>query len=155
MLSSYPYLEIYRGRDFLFSSMAGYSNTPLLKKLGIKPDSNIILQNEPINYFDLLSPISEGVNLLTKTTNEKVDFIHLFVLERSVFEKEFLILKKKMKKDGMMWISWPKKASKVQTDLSDAIIRDFGLANGLVDVKVCAVDDVWTGLKFVYRIKDR
>ena len=62
---------------------------------------------------------------------------------------------KKMKKEGMMWVSWPKKASKVQTDLSDASIRDFGLANGLVDVKVCAVDDIWTGLKFVYRVKDR
>ena len=135
--------------------MAGYSNTPLLKKLGIKPYTKIIIQNEPMYYFELISPISEGVSLLMKSTNEKVDFIHLFVCERSVFEKEFLILKKKMKKEGMMWVSWPKKASKVQTDLSDASIRDFGLANGLVDVKVCAVDDIWTGLKFVYRVKDR
>ncbi len=135
--------------------MAGYSRTPLLQKLGIKPDYKVIIQNEPANYFDLLSLIPERVSLLKKTTKDKVDFIHLFVSERKIFEKEFITLKDTMKKDGMMWISWPKKASKVQTDLEETIIREFGLENGLVDVKICAVSDIWSGLKFVYRLKDR
>lgn len=85
----------------------------------------------------------------------ELDFIHLFVKDQKTFSKEFIRSKKQLKKDGMMWISWPKKASKVPTDLDENIIRDFGLKNGLVDVKVCAIDDVWSGLKFMFRIKDR
>jgi hypothetical protein len=135
--------------------MAGYSGTPLLKKLGIKPDFRIILQNAPSPYLDWLSPLPEGIKIVKKSAKDDIDFTHLFVLKRSVFEKEFLIFKKNLKKDGMMWISWPKKSSKVPTDLDENIIREFGLANGLVDVKVCAVNEVWSGLKFVYRTKDR
>ena len=135
--------------------MAGYSGTPLLKKLGIKPGSKIILQNEPDHYLDLISPVPEGVKFLNKTLKNDIDFIHLFVLDKKIFEREFKSLKKTLSKEGVMWISWPKKASKVPTDLDENIIREFGLANGLVDVKVCAVDEVWSGLKFVYRTKDR
>ena len=135
--------------------MAGYSETPLLKKLGIKPDFKIILQNEPPLYLDWLSPLPDGVKIVKKSTKDDVDFVHLFVLQRKAFEKEFIVFKKNLKKDGMMWVSWPKKASKVPTDLDENIIREFGLANGLVDVKVCAVDDIWSGLKFMYRTKDR
>ena len=142
-------------RDFLFLGMAGYSETPLLKKLGIKPGFRIILQNEPSHYLDWLSPLPDEVELVKKSDKNDIDFVHLFVLQRKIFEKEFKSFKKNLKKDGMMWISWPKKSSKVPTDLDENIIREFGLANGLVDVKVCAVDDVWSGLKFVYRTKDR
>jgi len=85
----------------------------------------------------------------------EVDFIHVFVKESKVFQKEFLYCKKHLKKTGMLWISWPKKASKVATDLDENVIRDFGLEAGLVDVKVCAVDEVWSGLKFMFRLKDR
>lgn len=140
---------------FLFLDMAGYSGTPLLKKLGIKPDFKIILQNEPRQYLDWLNPLPEDVTIIKKSTKDDIDFVHIFVLQRKVFEKEFKAFKKNLKKDGMMWVSWPKKSSKVPTDLDENIIREFGLSNGLVDVKVCAVDDVWSGLKFVYRTKDR
>jgi len=142
------------GRDFLFLGMAGYSGTPLLKKLGIKPDFKIVLRNEPAAYLDWISPLPQGVSVIKKVAKD-VDFVHLFVVQRKLFEKEFIGHRNCLKKDGMMWISWPKKASKVPTDLDENIIREFGLANGLVDVKVCAVDEVWSGLKFVYRTKDR
>lgn len=135
--------------------MAGYSSTPLLKKLGIKPDFKIILQNEPPLYLEWLSPLPEGVAIVKKSQKDDVDVVHLFVLQRKIFEKEFKTFKKNLKKDGMMWISWPKKSSKVPTDLDENVIREYGLSNGLVDVKVCAVDEVWSGLKFVYRTKDR
>ncbi len=135
--------------------MAGYSGTLLLKKLGIKEGYHCAVVNEPDAYWGWLSPLPEGVKTKSKASKESLDFVHLFVKEMSVFEKEFIKYKAALKKDGMMWISWPKKASKVTTDLDEGKIRDFGLANGLVDVKVCAVDEVWSGLKFVFRVKDR
>lgn len=134
--------------------MAGYSNTPLQKKLGIKEGMNLCVLYAPANYFDLISPLPEKTVVRKKTSGE-LDFEHLFVTEFKVFKKEFITCKKHLKKTGMLWVSWPKKASKVSTDLDENIIRDFGLANGLVDVKVCAVDEVWSGLKFVFRLKDR
>ena len=91
---------------------------------------------------------------MKKTTSE-IDFIHLFVTQFEDFQARYKSTKKILKKDGMMWISWPKKSSGVATDLDENIIRDFGLKNGLVDVKVCAIDDVWSGLKLVIRLKDR
>lgn len=132
--------------------MAGYSGTPLAKKLGIKDGYKCIAIGESKNYFDLLSPLPD---VKFMKTGKDVDFIHIFTTEFKVFSKQFLASKKLLKKDGMIWISWPKKSSKVETDLDENIIRDFGLANGLVDVKVCAVDDTWSGLKFVYRLSDR
>ncbi len=133
--------------------MAGYSGTPLLKKLGIKPGYKMIIINEPKAYWEWLSPLPQGADVKAKTG--EVDFIHLFVKEKKVFEKEFLKNKKCLKKEGMLWISWPKKSSKVLSDLDETIIREFGIKNGLVDVKVCAVDETWSGLKFMFRLKDR
>lgn len=132
--------------------MAGYSNTPLIKKLGIKPGFVCSVANEPHEYWNWLSPLPEGVKV---TRSGKADFIHVFVKDRVAFQKYFSDAKKRMTKDGMLWISWPKKASKIETDLNENIIREFGLKNGLVDVKVCAVDEVWSGLKFVFRLADR
>jgi hypothetical protein len=132
--------------------MAGYSGTPLLKKLGIKPGFACVVSQAPKDYWDWLSPLPEKVKVVK---SGEADFIHLFVKERVVFETQFQENKKRLKKEGMMWISWPKKSSKVPTDLDENIIRDFGLKNGLVDVKVCAVDEIWSGLKFVYRLTDR
>lgn len=111
-----------------------------------------LVVGEPSHYWDLVSPLPEGV-IVTKTGT--IDFVHVFVKDQKSFQREFLSLKKKLSKAGMMWVSWPKKASGVATDLAENIIRDFGLTNGLVDVKVCAVDEVWSGLKFVYRLADR
>ncbi len=134
---------------------AGYSGTPLLKKLGIKSGFSIRVIHEPEAYWDWISPLPEETKVLARAKKEGADFIHLFSKEKKKFEKEFLKLKAELKKDGMLWVSWPKKSSKVASDLDENIIRDFGLANGLVDVKVCAVDEVWSGLKFMYRVKDR
>lgn len=134
--------------------MAGYSGTPLVKKLGIKTGAAIFTYQEPGEYYDWVAPLPENVKVKNQLAGE-LDFIHLFVKDQKTFEREFLKSKKYLKKDGQLWISWPKKSSKVPTDLDENIIRDFGLANGLVDVKVCAVDDVWSGLKFVVRVKDR
>jgi hypothetical protein len=128
--------------------MAGYSGTPLVKKLGIKEGMRCLAVDQPKNYFGLL-----GVKFTR--ADKDLEFIHVFATEFKVFSKLFLSNKKLLKKDGMMWISWPKKSSKVPTDLDENVIRDFGLKNGLVDVKVCAVDDIWSGLKFVYRLSDR
>jgi hypothetical protein len=134
--------------------MAGYSGTPLVKKLGIKPESTLFLLNAPDEYFDWVTPLPKGVTVKAKLSG-KLDFIHLFVTDFKVFTQAFAKSQKFLNDDGMMWISWPKKSSKVQTDLDENIIRDFGLEKGLVDVKVCAVDETWSGLKFVVRVKDR
>lgn len=135
--------------------MAGYSATPLLRKLGIKAGHRLLVINPPDAYWDWLSPLPEGVTALEKPGKTPLDFCHVFVRERKVFEKEALRLKKSLKPNGMIWVSWPKKASKVPTDLDENVIRDFALKNGLVDVKVCAVDETWSGLKLVIPVKDR
>ena len=134
--------------------MAGYSGTPLQKKLGLKPGYRIYILQPPEGYFKWISPLPADVEVLKKLSGE-IDFIHLFVKEKKIFHSEFVKSKGHLKKDGMLWISWPKKSSKVLTDLDENVIREFGLQEGLVDVKVCAVDEVWSGLKFVFRVKDR
>ena len=134
--------------------MAGYSNTPLIRKLGIKEGYRAYVLQPPAHYFDWLSPLPDDIQFRS-TLAGTFDFIHLFVTEEPVFRREFLKAKKHLAKSGMLWVSWPKKASKVATTLDENKVRDFGLLNGLVDVKVCAVDEVWSGLKFVFRLVDR
>jgi hypothetical protein len=135
--------------------MAGYSGTPLQKKLGIKPGFEMAVFNESTDYWDLIAPLPEKIKVVKKPKAGSIDFAHIFVKEMKVFEKEFARYRDYLKKDGMLWVSWPKKASKVVTDLDETKVREFGLKNGLVDVKVCAVDEVWSGHKFVYRLNDR
>lgn len=134
---------------------AGYSGTPLIKKLGIKPGFAILIKNAPTEYWDWIAPLPEDLTVVQRSRKEGVDFIHLFVKQRKLFEKEFVKVKNQLRKTGMLWVSWPKKSSKVPSDLDETIIRKYGLSKGLVDVKVCAVDETWSGLKFMYRIKDR
>jgi len=135
--------------------MAGYSSTPLRNKLGIKPGYKLFIIHSPDSYWDWLAPLPEGIEIVKKAGTGGVDFIHGFYRERKTFEKEFPAYKKCLVKNGILWISWPKKSSNVITDLDENKIREYGLKNGLVDVKVCAVDEVWSGLKFVFRAKDR
>jgi len=134
--------------------MAGYSQTPLIRKLGIREGFCCYLFQTPAAYFQWISPLPTGVEVKEVLIGE-FDFIHLFVSDRISFEKEFSRCQKHLKQTGMLWISWPKQSSRVPTDLVENLIRDFGLDRGLVDVKVCAVDDIWSGLKFVVRAKDR
>jgi len=134
--------------------MAGYSGTPLAKKLGIKKDSKIVLVNPPNNYLELLAPIPDGVKLLPRVTND-TDLVHIFSTNKEELRsrlRDFLI---KLKRDGMIWVSWPKKAAKVPTDITEDTIREIALPLGLVDIKVCAVDHTWSGLKLVIRKENR
>ena len=131
----------------------GYSDTPLINKLGIKEDFNVLFVNEPVHYLDLLGKLPTGVSRIASDTS--ADFIHFFTKEKKELVAMLPRLKSMLAKNGMLWVSWPKKSSKVSTDISDAVVREVGLAAGLVDTKVCAVDEVWSGLKFMYRTKDR
>ncbi len=133
---------------------AGYSKTPLVKKLGIKLGFKIHFANPPDNLQSLLGELPEKTTTIVEL-NGPVDYIHLFTKSKDELQTQFPILKAALAQNGLLWISWPKKASKVMTDLNANIVRDIGLQNGLVDVKVCAVDEIWSGLKFVYRLKDR
>lgn len=133
--------------------MAGYSGTPLAKKLGIKEGNNILLVNQP-SYYQTLFEQWPDVNILDDKAGD-LDFIHLFVTDERDYIEAIEALKKQLKKDGMLWVSWPKKMAKVDTNLDGNKVREIGLMAELVDVKVCAVDDTWSGLKFVYRKKDR
>lgn len=132
----------------------GYSGTPLVKKLGIKENFRVRFINEPDHYVDLLGEIPNGVTIL-KRKSKDIDFIHLFAKDVKTFEKSFLKIKDEIKKDGMIWVSWYKKASKIPTDMSENVIRNTALSFGLVDVKVCAVDAQWSGLKIVWRKENR
>ncbi len=132
---------------------AGYSGTPLPKKLGLKPGIRAAAVHAPKHYSSLLVPMP-GVRLASRLT-ARLDFIHAFFSRQKDLVGEFPRLKRSLAPAGMLWISWPKKTSKLESDLDEGIVRNVGLANGLVDVKVCAVDDDWSGLKFVYRVKDR
>lgn len=128
--------------------MAGYSGTPLIRKLGIKEGMQMRLVHAPDHYDDLVGPLPDSVKL---TEEKGADFIHAFYVERSVFEAELPQLLAAVARDGLIWVSWPKKASKVPTSMTENVIREVALPTGLVDVKVCAVDDVWSGLKLVIR----
>ena len=133
---------------------AGYSKRSLVEKLGIKAGFKVLIVNSPADYNTTLGALPNDVKI-KKTPNGSLDFIQFFTQSREELSEKFPVLKTALAKSGMLWISWPKKASKISTDLNGNIVREIGLKNGLVDVKVCAVDEVWSGLKFVYRIKDR
>ena len=135
--------------------MAGYSPNPLLHKLGIKEGYRIQIYHEPDTYWDDLGPLPDGVEGVDEEGNADIDFIHFFSKSADEMLERLPTLKSSIKKTGMIWISWPKKASKVPTDMSDMVVRNAGLEAGLVDTKVCAVDEIWSGLKFMYRVKDR
>ena len=132
---------------------AGYSGTPLIKKLGIKEGFKISLYNQPDYYFSLFTDFPSGVKIINNKT--KGDFIHYFVKEAKQLLKDFIKLKNQIEQNGMIWISWPKKSSKVETDITEDVIRNIALRNGLVDIKVCAVDETWSALKLVIPVKDR
>ena len=132
----------------------GYSGTPLIRKLGIKPGQTILILNPPDDYAATLGDMPDGVTQ-AEALDGPLDFIQFFTKERVELEEYFEGLKTALRPDGTLWISWPKKASKLSSDLDGNRVREIGLAHGLVDVKVAAVDAVWSGLKFVYRLEDR
>lgn len=134
--------------------MAGYSGTPLPKKLGIKEGSRIALVNAPKDFQSELGELPDNVQFV-KRPAKSLDIILLFVLNEQALVRDFAKLAATLVSNGMLWVAWPKKSSGVKTDLYEDRVRQIGLDAGLVDVKVCAIDDTWSGLKFVYRLKDR
>lgn len=133
---------------------AGYSTNPLYKKLGLKEGQVIRVINAPKDYDVLIGEIIGKVTMIKKPGAEH-DFIHFFTNSVKELEATLPLLKKEIKKDGMIWVSWYKKSAGLKTEITENLVRDTALAIGLVDVKVCAVDDHWSGLKLVFRLKDR
>jgi hypothetical protein len=140
--------------ETLGKEMAGYSKTPLAQKLGIKGGSGVVILNAPAGYRKWLAPLPEKVSFCDKPGVGSA-FIHLFVTERRMLEKELKRLRKLVADAGVIWVSWPKKSSGVVTDITEDIIRDVCLPLDFVDVKVCAVDETWSGLKLMIRRTNR
>jgi hypothetical protein len=134
--------------------MAGYSGTPLAKKLGIKEGFHVKFVNAPAGFEKELGKLPPKVEIATKS-NKPFNLIVLFVNSERQLQTQFAKLAGKIVRDGMIWVGWPKKSSGVATDLSFDNVQQIGLRAGLVDVKICAVNEIWSALKFVYRLKDR
>lgn len=132
----------------------GYSATPLAKKLGIKDGFTIRLAGQPGYYFDLFEGMPLNIRILDDKETAK-NLIHYFTKNADDLHRDIPLLKREIETSGMIWISWPKKASKITTDITEDVIRNLALRNGLVDIKVCAIDEIWSGLKLVIPVKDR
>ena len=134
---------------------SGYSKTPLHKKLGLAEGQSVLLINIPKSYSTLIGPVYKNLFEKKLEDKDKVDFIHCFFTSREDLSLHIEPLKKRLNPKGALWISWPKKVSKLSTDLTRDVIREYILTTGLVDIKVASIDDTWSGLKFVIRKKDR
>jgi len=124
--------------------MAGYSGTPLAKKLGIKPGTTILLDGAPDSY-----PTRDAT--IARSLSDRVDIVHVFTKSAGELAPKLRKLRASIRDDATVWVSWPKKTSKVPTDITEDVIRDIALPMGFVDIKVCAVDEIWSGLKLVIR----
>jgi len=133
---------------------SGYSGTPLARKLGIRPGARLYLQGAPENYAQLVAPLPPGVRTVRRI-DEATDLMHLFAIARAALAQRLDAARRAMRDDATIWVSWPKKASRVATDISEDVVREVALPLGLVDIKVCAVDDTWSGLKLVVRKSQR
>lgn len=133
---------------------AGYSGTPLVQKLGIAPGMRVAFVSDPAHFAEFLGPLPTGVTLLSRPGAD-MDFLHVFATSRKDLSTRLPKLARRLAPTGMLWISWPKQTSAVPSDHSGGAVRTSGLAAGLVDVKVCAIDEDWSGHKFVIPVKDR
>ncbi len=134
--------------------MVGYSGTPLAKKLGIKEGSKIFLLNAPANYLELVAPLPARAEVVSELTSD-TDMVHIFSKSRGELSESLHTFRTKLKSDGVIWASWPKKSSRVATDITEDTVREIALPLGLVDIKVSAIDEVWSGLKLVLRKENR
>jgi len=132
------------------SALPGYSGTPLAKKLGYKSLGHAVLIDAPADYLAMVQPLPEDVVFQGAVTQE-TDLVHLFATEREELAKQLSALRKKLKPEASVWVSWPKKSAKVGTNVTEDVIRHVALPLGFVDIKVCAVSEVWSGLKLVVR----
>jgi hypothetical protein len=134
--------------------MSGYSGTPLAKKLGIRAGARLFLHAAPQNYRQLVAPLPAGVQTVPRI-DARTDIVHVFATARVRLGTALQRARRAMRADAAIWVSWPKKASRVATDISEDVIRELALPLGLVDIKVCAVDEQWSGLKLVLRRTER
>ncbi len=132
----------------------GYSGTPLAKKLGLKAPMNLLTVHAPKEYAEWLGDVPDGVRLITRS-KPPIDAAHIFVTEKLEMNALLSKLRNELKPDGFVWVSWYKKSAKKQTDITEDVIREIALPLGFVDVKVCAVSEVWSGLKLVIRRSER
>ena len=132
----------------------GYSGTPLLKKLGLKAGQNIAVLGAPEGYLRLLGPLPDDLSL-AENKDAPLDVAHAFVTSRAVLQRQLNELRQRIAPNGMIWVSWPKRSSKAPTDVTEDVVRDIALPLGLVDVKVAAIDETWSGLKLVIRVENR
>lgn len=130
--------------------MSGYSGTPLAKKLGFKTGSNVLVVGEPEGYRDLLDPLPDGVRFQTRLS-PSTNAVHFFTKRKAALSRALERYRARLDPSAMVWVSWPKKSARVATDVTEDVVREVALPLGFVDVKVCAVDDVWSGLKLVVR----
>ena len=134
--------------------MAGYTGKPIVQKLGLKPGFCVFVDGLSVPYRDIVGELPAGLRMVS-TARPPLDAVHLFAAEARGLATKLRRYRTAIAPDGMIWVSWPKKSSGVATDLDDRVVREAGLALGLVDIKVCAVDAVWSGLKFVIPVKER
>ena len=137
------------------ATLAGYSGTPLVRKLGIKPDTRMALIGAPEGFDATLGELPPGVRVRRRVGGHPLDVIVAFHTRHAELERRLPALANALDPAGGLWIAWPKRASGVASDLTDVVVRDLGLAAGLVDNKVCAIDQIWSGLRLVYRLRDR
>lgn len=132
------------------SVTVGYSGTPLAKKLGIQAGSHVFVRNAPPDYLELLAPLPEQVHF-EKKASAMTDLVHLFTDQKALLIKELAAYRSRLRSDAIIWVSWPKKSSRLPTDITEDVIREVVLPLGYVDIKVCAVNNIWSGLKIVVR----
>ncbi|MBI3112420.1 MAG: DUF3052 family protein [Ignavibacteriales bacterium] len=134
--------------------MTGYSGTPLSKKLGLKPPLTLVAIDAPREYRTWLGTLPDGVRIVSKPA-KPLEAVHLFVTTRAALKKNLSAFRKQLEQAGFVWVSWPKKSSNVETDITEDVIREVALPMGFVDIKVCAVSEIWSGLKLVIRKSER
>jgi len=134
--------------------MAGYSGRSVVQKLGIKPGFRIFVDGAPASYDDIIGRLPTDVTLAPRL-KAPLDMAHVFAKQAAALRKKLPACREAIAPDGMVWVSWPKKSSGVVTDVTETVVRDTALSLGLVDVKVCAIDDTWSGLKLVIPVKQR
>ncbi|WP_282044516.1 DUF3052 domain-containing protein [Winogradskyella flava] len=134
---------------------SGYSKTPLAKKLGLKAGYKIYLHDEPDDYTNLFDILPKDLVFIRSPKSESIDFIHAFFTSREALQDTIKNLKPYLNQNGILWVSWPKGTSKITSDINRESVRAEVINIGLVDIKVCAIDEDWSGLKFMYRLKDR
>jgi len=137
------------------SPTPGYSGKPLAQKLGLKPPLTLVAIKAPAEYRAWVGDLPSGVDIVSQKPKQKLQAAHLFATKRKEMDQELRQLRKELEPSGFVWVSWPKKMSKVETDITEDTIRDVALPLGFVDIKVCAVSDIWSGLKLVIRKEQR